>query len=114
MKKTNKIIAGISTTALAFGLSGCGNDYEDLPPIPEDNACGDWEWESDEGVWECDDRDSGYFGHYYYGGSYYRTSSALHQSKAYSNYKKSKTFKGGTSVKKGSTGFGSGSKSFGG
>ncbi|NMD69477.1 aminotransferase yhxA [Bacillus sp. DNRA2] len=109
MKKTKRIMAGISTTALAFGLSGCGND--DLPPVPDDTACNDWEWDSDDGVWECDEYESSYYGHYYYGGSYYSSKSSLYKNKGYSSYKKSSSFKGGG---KASSGFGSGSKSFGG
>lgn len=112
MSKTKKIIAGISSTALAFGLAGCGDDSANLPPVPNDNACDDWEWDDDDGVWECDDENSSYYRHYYYGGSYFRTKSLLYANNAYKNYKSSSSFKGGT-VKK-STGFGSGSSSFGG
>ncbi|MDF2904350.1 MAG: aminotransferase yhxA [Bacillus sp. (in: firmicutes)] len=113
MSKTKKIIAGISTTAFAFGLTGCGNDT-DIPPMPSNNACRDWEWDSDDGVWECDDENSSYFHHYYYGGSFYGTRSLLHKNKGFLNYKNSKSFKGGSNYKKGSSGFGSGSKSYGG
>jgi hypothetical protein len=110
MSKTKKIVAGISSTALAFGLSGCGTNSADLPPVPDDNACGDWEWDDDDGVWECDDENSSYYGHYFYGGHYYRSKSHLYKNKAFSSYKKSSSFKGG----KASSGFGSGSRSFGG
>ncbi|WP_147532075.1 aminotransferase yhxA [Bacillus marasmi] len=108
MNKTNKIIAGISSTALVIGLAGCGDS--DLPPEPDDYDCDEWEWDYDDGVWECDDEYSGYYGHYYYGGSYYSSKSSLYNNKAYAKYKKSSSFKGG----KASKGFGSGSKSFGG
>lgn len=112
------------------------NDYEtesendeegdDFSPIPEDEACAEWEWDYDDGVWECEDSSSSYFGHYFYGGTYYNSKSNLYNSAAYIDYQKSSSFKGrnlsntsasptssstvsdGTAVK-GSTGFGSSS-----
>jgi hypothetical protein len=118
MKKTQKIIAGISTTALALGLTGCGNEFEQTAQqpepdeIPQDASCSDWEWDSEDGVWECDDSRSAYYGHYLYGGHFYKTKSLLKSSTAFKNYQNSSSFKG-TSGTKGSTGFGSGSRSSG-
>lgn len=115
MRKTQKIIAGISSTALAFGLTGCGNQTAQEPEpdeIPQDSSCSDWEWDSEDGVWECDDSRSPYYGHFLYAGMFYSSKSLLKSSSAYKNYKNSSTFKG-TSGKKGSTGFGSGSSSTG-
>jgi hypothetical protein len=159
--KTKKVMAGITSTALMMGLASCGvgnqeqgNDESwnsgsqggsssmDLPPVPEDQNCEEWEWDPDDGVWECDDSRSGYYGHFFYGGLFYATKPLLYQSKAYTDYKKSSAFKGlnkststnnsvnsnntrkdsgnlnnngsdGSKVK-GSSGFGSGSSSVGG
>jgi hypothetical protein len=118
MKKTNKIIAGISSTALALGLTGCGNDFEQTAQqpepdeIPNDASCNDWEWDSEDGVWECDDTRSPYYGHFLYGGLFYNSKKMLKSSSSYKNYQNSSSFKG-TSGSKGSTGFGSGSRSSG-
>lgn len=101
MKKTKKLLTGIISAAMVTVGSGCGQ--QSLPPLPEDENCKDWEWEDDEGVWECDDDDSTYYGHYFYGGKYYSTKKLLSASSAYKSYKSSSSFKG-------SSGFGSGSK----
>lgn len=82
--------------------AGCNND-ESLPPVPEGTDCGDWEWEAEEGVWECDDYDSPHFGYFYYGGKLFSSKSSLKSSSAYKSYRSSSSFKGGSS------GFGSGS-----
>ena len=85
--KTKKVMAGITSTALMMGLASCGvgnqeqgNDEDwnsgsqgdsssmDIPPAPEDQNCEEWEWDLDDGVWECDDSRSGYYGHFFYGG----------------------------------------------
>jgi hypothetical protein len=106
LKKTKKLLAGVSTSALVLSsLAACGDNYADLPPVPEDSECGDWEWEDDEGVWECDDRNSPYFGYFFFGGKRFKTKSMLKSNKSYQNYRSSSSFKGG---------FGSGSKSYGG
>ncbi|NHM32533.1 hypothetical protein [Neobacillus terrae] len=166
MNKTKRVMAGITTTALLFGLSGCGANSQDatteeddsewvsqpissnneplaqdnIPPAPTDSECSDWEWDNDDGVWECNDSSSSHFGHYYHGSSYYGSKALLYQSKDYLTYKNSADFKGksissssptsvssggtesgntstssgSTSSVKGSSGFGSGSHSFGG
>lgn len=111
MSKTRKVMVGVSSTALMLGLTGCGSEAQELPPIPEDLSCSDWEWDYDDGVWECDDYDSQYYGHFYYGGRYYSSKSNLYKSKDYNAYKNSSSFIGGVTK---SSGFGSGSKSFGG
>lgn len=115
--------------------SGTSSSYvnEDIPPVPEDQSCVEWEWDLDDGVWECEDDGSSYYGHYYYGGRYYSSKPDLYKSTEYINYKNSSTFKGkGTTVNtsdgtstisnagsdgskvRGNSGFGSGSNSFGG
>ncbi|MBM7700586.1 glutathionylspermidine synthase [Kurthia huakuii] len=63
MKKTTKIMLGISTTAMSLGLAGCGKE---LPPKPKDQACRDWDWNDELGVWECDETTSRHYGGYYY------------------------------------------------
>lgn len=124
MGKTSKVMAGITATAFMVGLAGCSSSSQsqDLPPVPKDSSCSDWEWDSDDGVWQCDDSHSHYYGHSYYGGHYYKSRSLLHKAKDYISYKNSSSFKGGISTSSHSTsssttkssGFGSGSKSFGG
>lgn len=138
MKKTQTVMAGISSAALMLGLAGCGSSAQeqydeesDLPPVPDDQSCSEWEWDIDDGVWECEDSSSGHYGHYYYGGRYYSSKPMLNKSQDYMNYKNSASFKGSSSSVsstsnvtsgsgsdapsvKGSTGFGSGSKSYGG
>jgi len=99
---------GVTTTALTLGLAGCGDER---PPKPTDEACDDWDWDDDQGVWVCDDHNSSRSGYYYYGGKYYKNKNALSKSTDYANYKNSSSFKGGS---KSSSGFGSGSKSSGG
>jgi hypothetical protein len=101
LSKTNKLLTGI-ISATMITAAGCNND-ESLPPVPEGTDCGDWEWEAEEGVWECDDYDSPHFGYFYYGGKLFSSKSSLKSSSAYKSYRSSSSFKGGSS------GFGSGS-----
>jgi len=110
MKKTTKIMLGISTTAISLGLAGCGKE---LPPKPKDQACRDWDWNDELGVWECDETTSRHYGGYYYGGRYYNSSSNLRNASTYKTYEKSASFLGTSAAKK-SSGFGSGNKTFGG
>ena len=110
MGNTRKIMLGVTTTALTLGLTGCSSSSVDLPPQPTDGNCDDWDWDDEQGVWVCDD-DSTYRGHYYYGGRYYKDKNSLLISSDYEKYKNSASFKGGTQS---SSGFGSGSKSYGG
>jgi uncharacterized membrane protein YgcG len=107
LSKTNKLLTGI-ISATMITAAGCGNN-ESLPPVPEDTDCGDWEWEADEGVWECDDDYSSHYGHYFYGGRFYSTKSRLKTSSAYKSYKSSGSFKGGGKTASSSSGFGKGS-----
>ncbi|MBM7603812.1 putative membrane protein YgcG [Metabacillus crassostreae] len=106
-KKTKQLLTGV-ISATMIAAAGCGND-EELPPVPEGTDCGDWEWEADEGVWECDDDASSHRGHYFYAGSWFASKNSLRSSSAYKSYKSSSSFKGGGSVSKSSSGFGSGS-----
>jgi hypothetical protein len=108
--KTRKVMVGITTTALTLGLSGCGSNSAEGAP-PNDQNCNDWEWDNDDGVWECDDSRSSYYGHYYYGGRYYKSKSSLLNSKDFTSTKNSSTINNGSKT---SSGFGSGSKIFGG
>lgn len=106
MSKTKKALTGVTSAILVTGMAGCGDD-SNLPPKPASDQCSDWDWDENLGVWVCDDDSSGYYRNYYYGGSFYRNSSALSKSSNYKSYSNSTSFKG-------SSGFGSGSKSFGG
>ena len=110
MEKTKKLMVGISATAVTLSLAGCGSSTSSLPPKPTDKNCNDWDWSEEDGVWQCDESGSGYYRFYHYGGSYYHNKSSLHSSSDYINYKNSASFK----TTKSSSGFGSGSKSFGG
>ncbi|MDG4655725.1 aminotransferase yhxA [Ectobacillus antri] len=97
MKKTNKVLLSVMTIA---GATGCSNETT-LPPKPNDSQCRDYEFDYDEGVWECDDSSSAYYRHYYYGGNRYATRSELRKDANYKKYVQSDAFK---------KGFGSGSK----
>lgn len=112
MSKTKKMMVGISSTALMLGMTGCSAEENAIPDPPEDSSCAEWEWDTDDGVWECEDGSSSHYGHYFYGGRYYKGKSALYASKDYAAYKSSSSFKGGTSS--GGSGFGKGSTSSGG
>ncbi|CCQ92302.1 conserved exported hypothetical protein [[Clostridium] ultunense Esp] len=106
--KGKRWFIGLSSTALVLSFTGCGEDESQLsaiPPKPEVSSCRNWIFDRQDGVWECNDQTSDYHGYYYYGGNWYRNKTQLHQSTEYQNYT--------TSVKK-SSGFGSGSKIFGG
>nr|WP_263323233.1 hypothetical protein [Neobacillus sp. Marseille-Q6967] len=98
MKKTHWLITGVITSLVAGTLTGCS---QDRPPEPDDDRCEDWDWDDEEGVWVCDDTTSRYHGHFFYGGMFYSSRSALLNSPSYKSYKSSSSFKGG---------FGSGSK----
>ncbi|WP_080847951.1 aminotransferase yhxA [Cytobacillus gottheilii] len=111
MGKTKLVMAGITATALTIGLSGCSSQAE-VPPPPTDTDCDDWEWDDDDGVYECDDDHSRHYGHFFYGGTFYKGKNALLNSSAYKSYKSSSSFAGDS--KNRSSGFGSGSSSSGG
>ncbi|MCF6137331.1 hypothetical protein [Pseudalkalibacillus berkeleyi] len=98
--KTKKLMTGVLSTVVATSMTGCGNQ-QSLPPEPDDPNCDEWEWEAEDGVYECEDFDSDYNGYLFYAGAYYMTKSKLKKSSAYKKYRSSKSFKGG---------FGSGSK----
>lgn len=110
MEKTKKLMTGVSATALTLSLAGCGSSNNSLPPKPTDQSCRDWDWSEEEGVWRCDESRSGYYGAYYYGGRFFNNKAALNSDSSYINYKNSNSFK----AAKTSSGFGSGTKSFGG
>lgn len=102
MNKTKKLMIGVTSTALTFGLVGCSDSATPEPPV--DDNCGDWEWDEDDGVWECDDSRSSYLGYYYFAGKYFKSKSLLYANSGYKDY---------SAKYKSSTGFGKGS-SFGG
>ena len=139
--KTKKVLAGVSATAVSLVLAGCGTSSSStpetlyssttIPPQPTDQSCNDWEWDADDYAWECDDSRSSYYGHYFYGGKYYKSISSLKSSssgKAYTEQVNlSKSNSGGysdsgsssstssySSGSRSSSGFGSGSSSSGG
>ncbi len=96
LKKTKKLITGLSTAALVMGITGCGNTYThideteapksnpstgqatEIPPVPDANEyCEEYEWDASEGYYECDDDDSHYYGHYFYNRGFYRAASDI-------------------------------------
>jgi hypothetical protein len=91
--KTKKLLTGAVASIFAVGLTGCSS--QDLPPLPEGTDCNDWEWDNDSGVWECDDNDSRYYGHFFYGGKLFKNKRSLLHSSSYKSYQSSSTFKGG-------------------
>ena len=98
--KTKKLATGLMAAALTVSLSGCGSD---IPPVPDQEGCDDWEWDDELGVYQCDDEDSSHYHGYYYGGRMYKTKTALTGSKSYVDYSKGSSFKG-------NSGFGTGTK----
>ncbi|WP_243290883.1 aminotransferase yhxA [Bacillus sp. FJAT-47783] len=111
MKKTSKLLTGIVSATMVTSLAACSEEEVSLPPVPEDDSCTEWEWDDDDGVWECDDFDSPHYGHYYYGGRTFSSKSSLRKDSAFKSYQSSSSFKGNVgSSKSTSSGFGSGSK----
>ncbi|MWC28128.1 aminotransferase yhxA [Paenibacillus sp. MMS18-CY102] len=107
---TKKVMLGISSVAVASAMSGCGQTTypEPSPPRPpNDSSCNDWEWNSNQGVYECDDSSSSHYRSYYHNNRYYSSSSSLHKDSSYKSYKS-------TLTPKKSSGFGKGSFSSGG
>ncbi|MDF0725602.1 aminotransferase yhxA [Cytobacillus sp. S13-E01] len=103
MTKTKKLLTGIISAAMVTSVAGC-NNQQSLPPEPTDEECRDWEWDGEDGVWECDDRNSPRYGHFFYGGMFFASRSLLRSNSSFQNYKSSNSFKGAKS------GFGSGSR----
>lgn len=102
MEKTKKVMVGISAAAVTL-LTGCGATTSTLPAKPTDQSCRDWDWSEENAVWQCDESHSNHYGSYYYAGRYFQNKSALQSSSDYASYKA-----------QASSGFGSGSKSYGG
>ncbi len=111
MSQTKKMVSGVASIALvSMGLAGCSDSASATqPPLPQDSGCSDWEYDWNDGVYECDDSSSSHYRSYYHGGKYYASKSSLHDSSSYKQYKNSSSFKSST----GKGGFGS-SSSFGG
>nr|WP_295970040.1 hypothetical protein [uncultured Bacillus sp.] len=103
MSKTKLLLTGIVSVAVIATMTNCSNESSQ-PERPDDPSCDEWEWDSDDGVWECDDEYSSHYGHSYYGGKYHTSKTSLHNDSSYKTYKSSSSFKGGSS------GFGTGSK----
>ncbi|MBB6443915.1 aminotransferase yhxA [Bacillus benzoevorans] len=103
MSKTKLLLTGIVSAAVIIGVTNCSNNSSQ-PKMPDDPSCDDWEWDDDDGVWECDDEYSSHYGHSYHGGKYYSSKSNLYKDSSYKSYKSSSSFKSSSS------GFGSGSK----
>lgn len=93
VSKTKKLITGAVASIFAVGLTGCSDPG--LPPPPDNLECNDYEWDDDLGVWECDDYDSRYYGHFFYGGKVFSSKSSLLKSQTYKSYKSSSSFRGG-------------------
>lgn len=85
MSKTQQLMAGVATSVLALGMTGCSQN-ETLPPEPTGYECDDWEWDDDEGTYYCDDRRSSHFGSYFLLGSLFSSKSALRKSSKYSSH----------------------------
>ena len=85
MAKTKKLMAGVATSVLAFGMTGCGQSQR-LPEEPTGVECDDWEWDDEEGTYYCDDRRSPHFGSYFLLGSMFSSKSALKKSSGYSKH----------------------------
>ncbi|MGM0837301.1 MAG: aminotransferase yhxA [Bacillota bacterium] len=112
MTKTKKVLTSVSATIFALGMTGCGSEEEStLPPAPTDDRCDEYEWDNEEGVYQCEDDSSSFYRSYYYGGGFFGSKSSLKNDSSYKNYRNSPTFESNT---KPSKGFGSGSSYTGG
>lgn len=93
--KTDKLLKGIVGTGLAVAtLTGCGNELTAIPeyadteyheaqlPSPGETDCDSWMWDDEDGAYQCIEENSGSYGHYYYGGKWYKTKSAFKTAKA--------------------------------
>lgn len=85
MSKTKKLMAGVSTSVLALGMTGCSQNetYQDEPTGYD---CDDWEWDDDEGTYYCDDTRSAHYGGYYFLGNMFSSKSAFKKSSGYSSH----------------------------
>ncbi|KFN01606.1 hypothetical protein D0U04_03010 [Bacillus clarus] len=92
MVKTKWLVGGVLTSLMTGTLFGC---TQNLPPEPNDNSCADWDWDDELGVWRCDDNNSSYRGHYYYGGRYYQDKTTFKSSPEFKVYQSSSEYKGG-------------------
>ena len=115
MNKTKKLMAGVASTVMAFGMAGCGQSQEEQaarPAEPTEYDCDDWEWDENEGTYYCDDNRSTHFGAYYFMGMMYANSSAMRSSSAYKKYRNhyQSPSSGGGNTGSFKSGIGSGSK----
>ncbi|MFD1738104.1 hypothetical protein ACFSCX_16365 [Bacillus salitolerans] len=109
MNKTKKMMASISTVALVAGITGCSSNQVSVeqqvnrnintqssgtnnPTFvgPTDPYCDSWE-EEGEGIFECEDYDSDYYGYYYHNGTYYRDKLAITKKKSSNSHSKPST-----------------------
>lgn len=50
MKKTQKVMIGVTGTALLIGMTGCSSDYAEPNEKPDDPYCSDWDWDGEDAV----------------------------------------------------------------
>jgi hypothetical protein len=99
LKRTKKMMAGISTAALLAGMTGCNtmpvtksieesllaeSSNNSFVDGPNDPYCNEWEWE-ESGVYECEQHDSNFYGFYYYNGGYYPDKDIIYKKKHRTN-----------------------------
>ena len=87
MSKTKKMMAGVMASLVSVTVAGCGSSSSELPPEPTDSSCRDWDWDEETGTYYCDDSTSRSYGHFFYGGKWYKNKSALSQDSSYTTYK---------------------------
>lgn len=85
MSKTKKLMAGVATSILALGMTGCSQN-ETSQDEPTGYDCDDWEWDDDEGTYYCDDTRSAHYGGYYFLGNMFSSKSAFKKSSGYSSH----------------------------
>ncbi|WP_394191138.1 hypothetical protein [Paenisporosarcina quisquiliarum] len=85
MSKTKKLMAGVATSILALGMTGCSQN-ETNQDEPTGYDCDDWEWDDDEGTYYCDDTRSAHYGGYYFLGNMFSSKSAFKKSSGYSSH----------------------------
>ncbi|MGM7683916.1 hypothetical protein ACSVDA_17395 [Cytobacillus sp. Hm23] len=96
MSKTTKLIKGLSAAVIATGLSGCSSaaneytyettdigdgDTRTIPIEPSVVGCDEWDWDVDDEMYECDDDDSDYRGHYFYQNKLFKTKADIKSGK---------------------------------
>lgn len=63
--------------------------YEEnyIEEMPYDENCAEWEFDSEDGVWICNDSSSSFYQNFFFLGTYYATKNLLHNNNDFKQYK---------------------------